>query len=82
MFANTSRAEVKLHLAVPMGYLQLIDPSEGRQLNDTTIVEIFDNPAGEPAEPPRGLVEEASPADLLFLNESINIQAPDPLQKS
>ena len=29
-------------------------------------------------EPPRGLIEEPSPADLSLLNEAINIQAPDP----
>ena len=39
VFANTSRTEVKLHLASPMGYLQLIGPTEGRQLNEFTIAE-------------------------------------------
>ena len=48
IFANTSRAEGKLHPSTPMGYLQLIDPSEGKQLDETTIAEIFDNPEGEP----------------------------------
>ena len=76
--ANTSRTEVKLHPAAPMGYLQLINPSEGRQLDETTIAKIFDNPDGEPAEPPWGLIEEPSSVDLSFLNEAINIQAPDP----
>ena len=79
VFANTSRTEVKLHRAVPMGYLQLIDPSKGRHLDETAIAEIFDNTDGEPAEPPRGLIEEPSPADLFFLDESINIQTLDPL---
>ena len=79
VFANTSRTEVKLHRAVPMGYLQLIDPSKGRHLDETAIADIFDNTDGEPAEPPRGLIEEPSPADLFILDESINIQMLDPL---
>ena len=58
VFSNTSRTDVKLHPSAPIGYLQLIDPSEGRQLDETTIAEIFDNPEGEPAEPPRGLIAE------------------------
>ena len=63
---------------MPIGYLQLIDPSEGRQLNETTLEEIFGNPAGEPEEPPRGAIPEPTREELTFLDESINIQAPDP----
>ena len=61
-----------------MGYLQIIDPSEGRHLDEKTIAEIFDNPDREPAEPPRGLIEEPALADPSFLDELINIQALDP----
>ena len=30
VFANTARTEIKLHPLTPIGYLQLIDPTEGR----------------------------------------------------
>ena len=33
VFANTSRAEIKLHPSTPIGYFQLIDPSEGKQID-------------------------------------------------
>ena len=45
IYANTARAEVKLSADRPIGYFQIIDPSEGAPLNDATIAEIFDNPA-------------------------------------
>ena len=54
VFANTSRTEIKLNPTTPIGYMHLIDPSEGKQIDDTIIAEIFGNPAGEPEEPPRG----------------------------
>ena len=63
VFANRSHTYIKLHPALPMGYLQLIDPSKGRQLDDPTIAEIFNNPAKEPEEPH---------------GETVNIGAPDP----
>ena len=78
VFANTSRTDIRLHPSAPIGYLQLIDPSEGKQLDETTLAEIFDNPDGEPEEPPRGAIQEPSTEKLAFLDESINIQAPDP----
>ena len=78
VFANTSRTNIKLHPPLPIGYLQLIDPSEGRQLDETTLAEIFGNPAGEPEEPPGGAIQEPTREELTFLDESINIQAPDP----
>ena len=62
VFANTSRAEIKLHPSAPIGYLQLIDPSEGQQLDDSILAEIFGNPAGEPEEPPRGCLLYTSPS--------------------
>ena len=68
------------HQAPPVstiGYLQLINPSEGKQLDETTLAEMFDNPDGEPEEP-RGTIQEPSTEELAFLEESINIQAPDP----
>ena len=34
VFANASRTDIKLHTSSPIGYLQLIDPSEGKQLDD------------------------------------------------
>ena len=58
--------------------MQLIDPSEGKQLDETTLTEIFDNPDGEPEDPPRGAIQEPSTEELAFLDELINIQAPDP----
>ena len=70
--------DIKLHPSLPIGYLQLIDPSQGRQLDETTLAEIFGNPAGEPEEPPRGTIQEPTREELTFLDESINIQAPDP----
>ena len=42
------------------------------------MTEIFRNPAGEPEEPPRGAIQEPTKEELTFLDESINIQAPDP----
>ena len=78
VFANTSRTDIRLHPSAPIGNLQLIDPSEGKQLDETTLAEIFDNPDGEPEDPPRGAIQEPSTAELSFLDESINIQAPDP----
>ena len=66
VFANTSRTEIKLHPSAPIGYLQLIDPSEGKQLDDTTLAEIFGNPAGEPNEPPKGTICEATKEELTY----------------
>ena len=78
VFANTSRTDVKLHPSTPIGYLQLIDPTEGKQLDDTILAEIFGNPAGEPEEPPRGTIREPTREELTYLDECVNIQAPDP----
>ena len=78
VFANTSRTDIKLHPSAPIGYLQLIDPSEGRQLDETILAEIFGNPAGEPEKPPRGTITEATREELTYLDDCINIQAPDP----
>ena len=78
VFANTSRAEIKLHPSNPIGYFQLIDPAEGKQIDDTILAEIFGNLAGEPKEPPRVAFREPTKEELTFLDESINIQAPDP----
>ena len=78
VFANTSRTYIKLHPSTPIGYLQLINPSEGKHLDKTTLAEIFDNPDGEPEDPPWGVIQEPSTAELSFLDEAINIQAPDP----
>ena len=74
VFANTSRTDIKLHPSAPIGYLKLIDPSEGKQLDETTLAEIFDNPAGEPEEPPRGAIWEPTREELTLLDESINIR--------
>ena len=52
--------------------------SERRQLDESILAEIFGNPAGEPEEPPRGAITEPTREELTFLDESINIQAPDP----
>ena len=78
VFANTSRAEIKLHPSNPIGYFHLIDPAEGKQIDDTILAEIFGKPAGEPEEPPRGATREPTREELTFLDEHINIQAPDP----
>ena len=78
VFANTSRTDIKLHPSAPIGYLQLIDPGKKKPLHETTLAEIFDNPDGEPEEPPRGTIQETSTEELAFLDESINIQALDP----
>ena len=78
VIANTSRAEIKLHPSNPIGYFQLIDPAEGKQMDDSILTEIFGNPAGEPEEPPRGAIREPTKEELTFLDEHINIQAPDP----
>ena len=58
VIANTSRAEIKLHPSNPIGYFQLIDPAEGKQMDESILAEIFGNPAGEPEEPPRGAIRE------------------------
>ena len=78
VFANTSRTDIKLHPSTPIGYLQLIDPAEGKQLDDTIVAEIFGNPAGEPEELPRGTIREPTREELTYLDERVNIQAPDP----
>ena len=36
VFANTSRTDIRLHPSSPIGYLQLNDPSKGKQLDETT----------------------------------------------
>ena len=56
--------------------MQLIDPSEGKELSESTIAEIFDNPGGEPEEPPRGELQVPNPEECAFLDESLNIKAP------
>ena len=73
--ADESRTGIKLHPSAPIGYLQLID---GKQLDETILAEIFGNPAGEPEEPPRGTIREATREELTYLDDCINIQAPDP----
>ena len=78
IYANTSRAEVKLQPDRPIGYFQVLDPAEGTPLNDSTIAEIFDNPAAEPDEPHKGAASPPSADELQFLNESLDIQAPAP----
>ena len=40
IFMNTSWSDIKLLPSTPIGYLQLIDPSEGKPLDETTMVEI------------------------------------------
>ena len=47
-------------------------------MDDSVLAEIFGNPAGEPEEPPRGAITEPTREELSFLDEHINIQAPDP----
>ena len=58
--------------------MQLIDPSEGKELSEATIAEIFDNPGGEPEEPPRGELTAPTPEESAFLDETLNIKAPEP----
>ena len=53
-FANTSRTDIKLHPSLPIGYLQLIDPSEGKQLDETTLAEIFGTRQGNRRNHPEG----------------------------
>ena len=56
--------------------MQLIDPS--KELSENTIAEIFDNPDGEPEEPPRGELQAPNPEECAFLDEALNIKAPGP----
>ena len=58
--------------------MQLIDPSEGKELSEIAIAEIFDNPGGEPEEPPRGELTAPTSEELAFLDETLNIKAPEP----